>query len=185
MLLEKQQVCLCPWVAEIISVRHYVLKTWSVSTDEKWQTCGFIFKAHVLFRLHWCFASSFCISRHLCHNSLPHVFFFLARWLGYKKSVSKSAKTWVRCGCGDGPSQHAAVVWWGRCCSPFKLCLSPAAGQFLCYLHDLAAVLISGITGYKMVYTEAHLQQGGKPGKGISLKKKEGWGVHSCHVRAW
>lgn len=33
------------------------------------------------------------------------------------------------------PSQHAAaVVWWGRC-SPFKFCLSPPVGQFLCYLH--------------------------------------------------
>lgn len=36
------------------------------------------------------------------------------------------------------PSQHAAaVVWWGRC-SPFKLCLSPPAGHFLCYLHFYA-----------------------------------------------
>ena len=47
------------------------------------------------------------------------------------------------------PSQHAAAVvcwccWWGRC-SPFKLCLSPAADQFLCYLHVLAAVFIPDI----------------------------------------
>lgn len=48
------------------------------------------------------------------------------------------------------PSQHAAaVVWWGRC-SPFKLCLSPAVGHSLCYLHFWVTVLVSGISDYKM-----------------------------------